>query len=173
MTRRKRLNLVGGLALILLGIWFLAVQFRPELGLWINIEWSWPLFVVAAGVFLFVLGLLTGEPDMAVPASVVGGIGILLYWQNATGNWGSWVYAWTLIPGLAGIGTILSGLLGGGFRKALRDGGGLVVISLILFMIFASLLGGPNLLGDYWPVLLIALGLWMLVRLFLRPGSES
>jgi len=117
---------------------------------------------------LLIIGLLTGVPAMAIPACIVGGIGGLLYWQNSTGNWESWTYAWTLIPGFVGVGTILSGLLGGEPRQSVRGGFWLVAISLALFAFFGSFLGGLNLLGPYWPALLILLGLLLLVRSLFR-----
>ena len=40
---------------------------------------------------------------MMVPASIVTGIGGLLYWQNATGRWESWSYAWALIVASVGV----------------------------------------------------------------------
>ena len=46
--------------------------------------------------------------------------------------------------------------------------GVMVLVSLILFVIFASFLGGRSLLGPYWPVLIILFGLWVLVRPMLR-----
>jgi hypothetical protein len=156
--------LAGGLILILLGVWFLAVQFVPGLQGW----FSWPWIIIGFGVVMLLIGLLSGVPDLAVPACIIGGIGGLLYWQNATGNWESWSYAWSLIPGFVGVGVILSGLFGGKVRKSLREGGNLILISLILFAIFAAFRGGPNLLGDYWPVLLILVGLWMLIRPLFR-----
>ena len=169
MERRTRTSVVGGMLLILLGLFFLAYQVMPERLSWLRVEMSWPLIVVAVGVFLLVFGLLVGAPGMAVPASIVGGIGMLLYWQNATGNWESWAYAWTLIPGFVGIGIILSGLLGEGrLRDALEGGFWLIMISLVMFAIFGSFLGGLNLLGPYWPALLIFLGLILLVRGFFR-----
>jgi hypothetical protein len=164
MDRKRRSNLVGGLLLILLGAWFLLGQFWPGL----HLEFSWPWIIVGVGVLMLVIGLLSGEPDMAVPACVVGGIGGLLYWQNATGNWESWAYAWSLIPGFVGVGVVLSGLLGGGAGKAVRDGGSLILVSLALFAVFGSWLGGLTLFGDYWPVLLILWGLWLLIRPLFR-----
>jgi hypothetical protein len=140
----------------------------PGLQDWISIELSWPLIIVGVGVILLIVAVLAGVPEMAVPAAVLGGIGLLLYWQNATDNWESWAYAWTLIPGFTGLGIILSGLLGGRSGKALRDGGGLVVISAVLFVIFSSFFGGPAVFGAYWPVLLILLGLWLLLRPWVR-----
>ena len=170
MSRQRRLNLVGGAILVLLGGWFLAAQFVPGMDAWLNIEFTWPLIIIGVGLFLFVFGLLVGEPGMAVPASIVTGIGALLYYQNATGNWASWSYAWTLIPGFVGIGAIIAGLLGDNRKKSIQDGINLLVISAILFLIFGSFLGGLDLLGDYWPVLLILLGVWLLIRPLFRRG---
>ncbi len=167
---RQRSNTILGVLLILAGAAFLAQQFYPSLPVWRYFTFSWPWYVVGVGVLLLVLGLLAGAPGMAVPATIVAGIGGLLYWQNATGKWDSWAYAWTLIPGFVGLGIILEGLLGGKFRSGLRAGGSLVVISAILFVVFASFLGGPALLGTYWPVLLILFGVWFIIRGFLRRG---
>ena len=155
---------VGGVAALLVvigvGVVFLVTQWVPG--------FDWPLIFVGVGLALLIIGLLARMPDMAVPACIVGGIGGLLYWQNATGRWESWAYAWTLIPGFVGVGIILAGILGGGLRKALGGGLWLILISLVLFAIFGSFLGGLNLLGPYWPVLLIVLGLFILVKRLVR-----
>ncbi len=168
MDRRRSSNVVLGVLLVLLGAWFLASQYYSPLANWINLSLSWPLIVIGVGVFLLVLGLLVGAPGMAVPACIVGGIGGLLYWQNATGNWGSWSYAWTLIPGFLGIGILLSGLLEGRPRQAIDGGLFFIVISLVMFAIFASFLGSQQTFGLYWPVLLILFGLWILARAIWR-----
>lgn len=164
MDHRRRLSLAAGLVLILLGAWFLAIQWVPGLQVW----FSWPLIIVGVGVLLLMIGLLTGVPAMAVPACIVGGIGGLLYWQNATGHWESWAYVWTLIPGFVGVGIVLSGLLGGEARQAIRGGGWLILISLVLFAVFGSFFGALGLVGPYWPVLLIVLGLLALARSLFR-----
>lgn len=163
MDQRRRSHLASGLLLILLGAWFLAVQLVPGLGDWLELTLSWPLIVVAVGAVMLVVGLLAGAPGMAVPAFIVGGIGGLLYWQNATGNWASWAYMWTLIPGFAGLGAFVSGAIGGS-RTQMYEGARGVLVSFVLFLIFSSFLGGPNLFGPYWPVLLIALGVWLIIR---------
>ena len=162
MDRGRRSSLAGGLVLILLGALFLAVQLVPGLQDWLE----WPLIIVGIGVLLLIIGLLTGVPDMAIPACIVGGIGGLLYWQNATGNWESWTYAWALIPGFVGVGIVLSGLLSGQVRQAVSGGGTLILISLVMFLIAGSFFGALGLgpLGDYWPALLIALGLLILIQ---------
>ena len=164
MDSQRRSSVAGGLVLILLGALFLAVQWVPGLQLW----FSWPLIIIGIGVLLLIVGLLTGVPAMAMPACIVGGIGGLLYWQNATGNWESWAYAWTLIPGFVGVGMVLSGLLGGDTRQMISGGGWLILISLVLFAVFASFFGALGLVGSYWPVLLIGLGLLVLAQSLFR-----
>jgi hypothetical protein len=159
-----------GVLLVLAGAVFLAQQFYPDLQVWDYFTFSWPVYVIGAGVLLLLLGLLVGAPGMAVPATVVAGIGGVLYWQETTGNWNSWAYTWTLIPGFVGLGIILEALLEGKPHNGLRAGGSLMVISAILFVIFASFMGGPALLGTYWPVLLILIGLWFIIRSLLRRG---
>lgn len=169
MERRTRSSMAGGVFLILLGLLFLVYQVMPQQFGWLRAEMGWPFIVVAVGIGLLVFGLLVGAPGMAVPASIVSGIGLLLYWQNATGNWASWSYAWALIPGFVGIGVILAGLLGEGrLLESLESGFWLILISLTMFAIFGSFLGGLQLFGSYWPVLLIFLGLVVLVRSFFR-----
>jgi hypothetical protein len=170
MSRRQRTNTILGLLLVLAGAVFLAQQFYPDLQVWDYFTFSWPVYVIGAGVLLLLLGLLVGAPGMAVPATIVAGIGGVLYWQETTGNWDSWAYTWTLIPGFVGLGIILEALLEGKPRGGLRAGGSLMVISAILFVIFASFMGGPALLGTYWPVLLILIGLWFIIRSLLRRG---
>lgn len=176
MKERDRASgLAWGLVLILLGLVFLAVQvFGLPLG-W-RIESSWPLIVIAAGIGLLLIGLLVRAPGMAIPACIVGGVGGLLYYQNATGDWGSWAYAWSLIPGFVGIGIILHALLGGGkLRENLIGGAWLLLVSAVLFAIFGSFLGPWSFLGitRYWPVLLILIGLLTLIEAFPRRRDKD
>jgi hypothetical protein len=165
-----RSRIATALVLILLGVWFLLVQFVPALqGFAIN-ERTWPLIIVGLGVLFALIGLATWTPGFIVPACVIGGLGGLLYYQNLTADWRSWAYAWTLIPGFAGVGIFFSELLSGRIRQAISGGAWLVFISGVMFLIFGSFLGGPNLLGIYWPVLIILLGVILLVQsVFRRP----
>jgi hypothetical protein len=166
MDQRQRTGLVAGLVLIVVGAVLLAVRFVPGLQ---GFGFHWPLMIIGIGLFLFLLGLATKTPGLAIPACIVGGIGGLLYWQVITGRWGSWSYAWALIPGFVGVGMIVAGLLESKEKRGelFRGGGMLVLISLILFAIFGSFLGGFFGLGQYWPLLLVLLGLVLLVQPFL------
>jgi hypothetical protein len=169
MNPENRSRFIVGILLILIGGWFLVARFVPQLRDAFEIDFAWPLIVVFVGLGLLVMGLLLNAPGMSVPACIVAGIGGLLYWQNATGNWASWSYTWTLIPGFVGIGIILNGIFEGKFKRPFWEGSQLILISLFLFLIFASFLGGFNWLGGYWPILLIVWGLLLMVRPLLKP----
>ncbi len=167
MVARQRSSIAFGVVLVLLGLWFLVVQTVPGMQQWFGAEDAWPLIIVGIAVAFLVFGIIGGIPGMSIPACVIGGIGLLLWWQNATGNWESWAYAWALIPGFVGVGVIINGLLGHDTRQSITGGAWLIVISAVLFLIFGSFLGGLNLLGPYWPVLVIAFGVLLLIQSFL------
>jgi hypothetical protein len=168
MDRGRRSGLAGGIILILLGLLFLAGQ----LGLlsWAG-ELTWPLIIVGIGAAILIIGLLVGQPGMAVPACVVAGIGGILYWQESTQHYETWAYVWTLIPGFVGIGTILTGLFEWKW-ETIRGGIWLVVISAVLFGIFSSIFapmfGGTSPIGQWWPLLLILLGILTLLEAVTR-----
>jgi hypothetical protein len=163
MDRKNRSQLGLGIILILLGGWFIAQKTVPGLQEWVTQFSVWPFTVIGAGAIILLLALILGAPGLAVPASIVAGIGGILYYQNATQDWGSWSYMWALIPGFVGVGTILTGLLGENTRQNLRHGMNLMVISAVLFLVFSAFLGGWQILGNFGPaILLILLGLWVL-----------
>ena len=136
MNKEQRANLAIGILLIIFGGWFLSTEIYPPLKDVINIDTSWPLIVIGVGMLLLILGLIIRVPDLAVPACIVSGIGGILYWQNDTGNWESWSYAWALIPGFVGVGIILARILGDNAPHAYREGFRLILISLALFIAF-------------------------------------
>jgi hypothetical protein len=168
MDKKNRTQLVLGLLLILVAGWLIATRIKPDLANILHLTFDWPMVVMFAGAALLVIGLLVGAPDMAIPACIVAGIGGILYYQNATNNWESWAYLWTLIPGFVGIGQILSGIIGGDFMANLREGLRLLVTSAILFTIFATIFNAWTIFGSYSayvPIaLLFVLGIWLIVR---------
>jgi protein-S-isoprenylcysteine O-methyltransferase Ste14 len=159
MKNKKRTHVLGGLLLILIGAGLLAVQILPGF----TIQFSWPWIVISVGLFLLALGAALGEPDMAIPACIVGGIGGILAFQNATGYWESWSYIWTLIPGFVGTGMVLANILGSK-SESIQEGLWMMVISFALFVVFGSFFEAFGDLSKYWPVVLIVLGLIFLIR---------
>jgi hypothetical protein len=168
MERRSRTQLVLGILLILIAGWLIASHLSSSLANVLRLSFAWPMWVILAGAALLVIGLLVGDPEMAVPACIVAGIGGILYYQNGSGDWASWSYMWTLVPGFGGIGMILAGVLGEEIKPALRNGMNAVLGSLVLFVIFASIFHAWAIFGRYnlyVPiVLLFALGIWFIVR---------
>lgn len=161
---RNRTTLAFGVLLIAVGLWFLAVKQLPDLKQLADLYLTYPLNIVAIGVLLLVIGLVVGAPGMAVPAFIVAGIGGILTYQFRTGDYTSWSFMWALIPGFAGAGEIVQGLLSGKNEK-LRSGANGVVVSAILFTVFATLFGRLAILGPYGPaILIIIVGVVVLLR---------
>lgn len=169
---KNRSQLALGVVLILLGAWFIAQRQVPALENWVAQYMSWPLDVVAAGAIILLIGLLVGAPGMAIPAAIVAGIGGILYYQTRTEDYASWSYMWTLIPGFVGVGQIVAAALGRSMREA-RSGMNLILISAVMFVIFAAIFGKLAMFGPYFPALvLIVVGVWFLVRGFWRRNRE-
>ncbi len=164
MNTQYRSNLALGVILILVGGIFLLTRLVPGLELVIG----WPWIVIGVGALLVVMGMLLGAPDMAVPGCVVGGIGGILYYQNLTQDWDSWAYAWALIPAFVGVGMLLAALLGGKSRGAVREGIRTLLVGLVLFVVFGSFFGAFSFLGLYWPLLLVAAGVLILIEGILK-----
>lgn len=164
MNVQKRSSLALGVVLILLGGIFLLNRIVPGL----EVILGWPWIVIGVGAALLVVGLLVGAPDMAIPAFIVGGIGGILYYQNLTGNWTSWSYAWALIPAFVGIGMLVAAVLGGRSRYAYREAIRTLLVGVVLFLVFGSFFGAFSWLGVYWPLLLVGAGILVLVEGFFR-----
>ncbi|HXF84220.1 MAG TPA: hypothetical protein VNK49_02430 [Anaerolineales bacterium] len=165
---KNRTNLALGIILILIGAWMIATRQVPALQNIVE-NMTGATWTIAAGVLILLIGLLTGAAGMAVPASIVAGIGGILYYQDQVGDYSSWSYMWTLIPGFVGVGAMLAGLLGEDTRRNLARGLRLVVISAVLFLVFATFFGDLSILGTYGlPTILILLGIYILSRGLIR-----
>jgi len=173
MGKKNRTTLVLGALLILVGVYYVLVNAVPGFADLHNINFSWPVIVMLVGAGLLVLGLLTGTPDMAIPAFIVAGIGGILYYQNLTGNWGSWSYMWALIPGFSGLGMLAAWLLGARNKISVSSALDSIGTSLVLLVIFGAIFGAFRNLGPYWPVLLIAAGILIGARALIRERSDT
>jgi hypothetical protein len=176
MSKKYKSQLALGVILILLAVGLLVIKGNPAIAETIHIQLIWPTWIILGGGLFLFIGLLTGEPDMAIPASIFAGIGGILYYQYNSQDWSSWAYLWTLIPGFAGIGNILSGLFGGNFRRSIAEGFKLLLISTIMFLITASFFGKLEILGPYKEFILAGLlllcGIWLIVRGLFRPKEK-
>ncbi|MBC7237994.1 MAG: hypothetical protein H5T69_19295, partial [Chloroflexi bacterium] len=109
------------------------------------------------------------EP-LVIIGSLVSATGSLLFYQNTTGHWESWAYAWALIaPTSIGVGLLIYGALHKR-QDLVKTGTDLATIGLILFgalaLFFELILGigGFGLGHIAWPILLIVAGLLLGLR---------
>jgi hypothetical protein len=160
--------LVFGAAFILFGLLLLAGQL-------LHIDFFsllWPFFIIVPGVALLIGSLMAsgkgGEP-FAIVGSIVTMVGSILLFQNITGLWATWAYAWALIaPTSIGLGQVLWGAIKGRQDKV-KEGLNLAGVGLVIFLVagafFELVLGvsgfglGPLAL----PFLLIGLGIVLIV----------
>ena len=166
MSKQSRSQLILGIILVLVGAWFFAKQSVPSLAEFADQYFEWPYTLMWIGALILFIGLLSGNPGAAIPAIIVAGIGGIFYYNDAYGGGQEdWAFMWALIPGFVGAGSIVAGLLGDNARQNLKHGFNMLVISAVLFLVFASIFGGLDMLGEYGPaILLIGLGLWLLLR---------
>lgn len=159
-----------GVVLIVLGGVFL---FAMMLGsTWAQA--GWPLFVILPGLGLFAASVLGGKSwsALAVPASIVTVVGIVLWVQNAFNLWQTWAYAWALIfPTAAGVGLWLHGTLIGN-PGLQQQGRNMLIIGAVLVVVFGAFFEGLlNLSGMTssiairfaLPAVLIGIGVWLVV----------
>ncbi len=168
MNQRNMGSMIAGSALIVLGGLFLINQFLSiSIGRFI-----WPFFILIPGIGLFVAVYNGGKETagLAIPASVVSMVGLILLVQSITDHWGSWAYAWSLIfPTSIGLGMYIYGIRGEDDDTKQR-GRGMLRTGLILFIILAAFFemifaaSGSMVSRIFWPVLIILLGLYLILR---------
>jgi len=167
--------LVGGAIMIAFGLLALAGQvFR-------GVDWGflWPFIIIAIGAVFFVAMFAGGKhtAGFAIPGSIVGGLGLVLLFQNITGHWESMSYFWTLIIMFVGAGIYIMGLYGGDANQK-KSGMGVMKVGLILFIIFGAFfeLIFSSFNNMLFPILLIILGAYLILSrsgLFGRKKDDS
>lgn len=155
--------LVGGAILIAFGLLALAGQvFR-------NVDWGflWPFTVIGIGAVFFVAMFAGGKQTagFAIPGSIVGGIGLVLLFQNITQHWESMSYFWTLIILFVGAGIYTMGWYGGDAGQK-QSGVRVMKVGFILFIIFGAFfeLIFSSFNNMFFPVLLILLGAYLILN---------
>ncbi|HEY7598649.1 MAG TPA: hypothetical protein VH741_01890 [Candidatus Limnocylindrales bacterium] len=154
----RRAGLIFGVLLVLGGLALLLAQvYGYELRLDVE-RLGWPAFILIPGLVLLVIGLALGdEPGvgLAVAGGIVSTVGLVLAYQQATGHYASWAYAWALVaPGAVGLSMVLWGVLhlrSGVIRSGLASLGVGLVLFLVFFAFFEGVLniGGERGLAAY------------------------
>jgi hypothetical protein len=181
-TKQTRGSLIFGAILIVIGILLFfgqVVDFFKEGALW-------PFIVIGVGAAFFAGMVLGGKSTgaLAIPGSIITGIGLILLVQNIFGWWETWSFSWALIVTFVGVGIAIYGHWSD--RPDSRKGGwDLARVGLILFIIFGTIfefifsfigVSGRQ-VTLFWPVVLIVIGvlqfLWRAFRLLTRPDEVT
>ena len=164
--------LAVGVVLVVIGLAFLAFeQFNVDFG-----RYGWPVYVIAPGVVLLLIGLAIpheGGLGAAIPGGIITTVGLLLAYQEAAGAYASWAYAWALVaPGSVGLTLTLYGLLHR--RMDLLDAGlRTAAVGLGLFVGFGLFFenvigldegGSTTAIRSALPMLAVGLGVVIVIR---------
>ena len=168
-----------GVALLLIGILLFAGQLY-DIGI---DDVGWPAIIIGIGVVILALGLFVNrEQGMVIGGTVVTTVGLVLLYQNSTGHWESWAYAWALVgPAASGLGMTMWGIRTADANEirngtwALLGGLGIFVVG---FLFFEGVIGisGRRLPLPEWvlPAAVIAIGLVILARgVFQRREADA
>ncbi len=179
---RRIVRLVGGLALIALGVFSIVLR-ALGISVW---SFAWPFLFVVIGLLFFV-GMIAGGKNsggLAIPGSIITMLGILFFLQNAFNQWQSWAYAWTLIwPIGVGLGLVIQGVWSdrpgnvAAGKNLIRIGAIILAVGIVFFELIIGI-GGWGIfgtaLGRYaLPIIVIAVGVYLIARAGLRPRAAS
>ena len=175
-THGRRNPVIAGIVLITIGAvaWAMtAADIDPSQ--WLGGS-GWTLFILIPGIVLFVGGLLAQDEPAAgltIAGSIVMTVAAMLFVMDRTEHYEAWAYAWTLIPGAAGIGVLIHGLKTDDSGK-MKAGGRLIAISLAMFAIGAWFFETifqtgtvPFGIDAFWPAVLVIVGVFVIAIAFL------
>jgi hypothetical protein len=176
-TRYRRNAIVAGIALIAIGSIAWAMNATgTDPSTWLGGS-GWTLFILIPGAVLFIGGLLArDEPavGLTIAGSIIMTVAAMLSVMDRTGHYEAWAYAWTLIPGAAGIGVLIHGFKTDD-RAKIGAGSRLILISLAMFAVGAWFFetvfqtgAVPFGIDAFWPLVLVVIGVVVVALAVLR-----
>ncbi len=167
-STKQRNGLIGGAALILIGLLVFVAQFAQTEAL------GW---LITGGLALIFLGwgILTRESGFLIPAGILGGVAAGIFLILNTGAALSGAQSGALMVSSLAVGFASISVLSMLFTRTLH-GWALIVAAILGAVGIALWVGGPalNLLqlaGQLWPLILVAIGIGILWRV-LRGKSD-
>jgi hypothetical protein len=148
--------------LIGMGVLFLAFNLIP--GFAIGSAWPVVFYILAAGFYLPPIlwrDQMRSLSGLFIPASIMLALGLIFTYDVMTHDWASWGYTWTLIIAGVGGGMALAGWSGRWGSIPTWVGSWMLLGSLAIFALFASIFGMP-LLKLAGPGLLIVAGILLI-----------
>ena len=162
-ANRNTGGLIGGAVLIAIGLLSLASRIFD------NFNWGffWPFVVIGVGAIFFVAMFSGGKQTaaFAIPGSIIGGIGLVLLFQNIFQRWESMSYFWTFIVIFVGLGIYTMGLYGGDEGQK-QSGWRVMKVGIVLFVAFGAffeILIFSSFNNLIFPILLILLGMYLVL----------
>ena len=166
--KRNSGMLVAGAILIALGLLSLFGQIFSRFPFW---HYLWPFIIIGFGG-LFFLGMFAGGKStagLAIPGSIISGVGVMMFLQNLFNHWESWAYGWTVILISIGLGIFIMGLYTNVEHRR-QAGLRLMKVGAILFIIFGGFFElifntfRPTGIQQFiFPALLVVLGVYLVV----------
>jgi high-affinity Fe2+/Pb2+ permease len=181
-SHRRSNGLAVGLVLIVVGLIAFALQ-RASIDVadWLGGS-GWTLFIIVPGLVLLVVAALTREgaaQGFTTAGFIVTAIGLLLLYQDQTGHWESWSYAWAVIPAAAGLSLVVHGLRTR-TRELVSTGVTMVAIALGLLLVggwyFETVFETgrvPFDISEAWPFVVMGIGALVIVAALARRSPKA
>jgi hypothetical protein len=146
MKNIDRLSAFLAVMAIGLGILLLAFNFIEGL----DLRRAWPLlfFIFAAAFYMPALlwrNERHGLGGLYIPGSILAALGLVFTYNTLTGDWGSWLFAWTCIPGGVGLGLMMGARVGGWSDVVSSVGAWMLGVNAAIFAALATFFGTPAL----------------------------
>lgn len=160
-------SILGGIVLILIGAWFLLVTLGVNMP---DIGEMWPIFPTLGGLAFIGMYLTGAEEDAGVLIPGVGGLLVGLFFFAITLgplDWSDLDRWWPIFPLIGGIAFMVTWIFDRKETGLLVPGLGGVAVGAIAFVFTMA---GESLawLVDWWPLLLVIAGLFLLIQSLFR-----
>lgn len=149
----NRPALLPGVILIGLGVYFFLRELDlPQLAAYL----SWPVILIIIGAAFLITSFSSQKQKMLVlPGSILTLLGIHFWGMHFSPEWPT---HWSFFPGIVGLAFLLT------FLRT-RETSQLVPATILLAVfVLAYLFNDLSLILDWWPVALIIVGVFLLVR---------
>jgi DNA-binding CsgD family transcriptional regulator len=159
MIRIKRLVWAASIVLVGLGV----VSLVLNVGLGLEMDFSWPLVVILLSGTFFILAEALREKWrwadwFIIPACLLLALGLIFLLNVITNDWGAWAYAWLLLVSALGAGAMLVNRNGRWPQQVNVAGLGTLIGGTTLCVLFGALVGGLF-IKIMAPLLLVAFGI--------------
>ena len=173
MNESNRGNMIAGIVLVVLGGIFFALNLIPGL----DAAKTWPLVLIVLGIgFCLPAGIWYKSREslagLFIPGCILITLGAIFLFNTLTGIWNIWAIAWILIPASVGLGLITGAAVGKWDRSVTQVGAWMLIISVSVFALFASMFGNIVVKG-IGAGLLVLTGIMLLIRSFIKKPAAQ